>query len=264
MIHFFDSLLQNELNDMSCLPQPHSLYCNKNLSSSSVKKSQTKIYEKIIKKKKKYLSKILLEKGNGKKIICSLDVSKSWERPKNASLTSEKSDFLNFLKENNDKVHKNNFKKCKSESATPSPSSTTTTTTTTTAEKPSSNVSLLSSSDCSISNKSVLSNVFCDSSLNTSEVSTLPGCSGLSKPCENVDDSFNEKDCDELMSENNYSTNLENSDSNDANLNNSSAHKERKKVFKRNQIKTSKFYRKPVKKRRTSFNETNFFLQKRN
>lgn len=75
MIHFFDSLLQNELDDITFLPFPQSYYLDNNLFNVSNRKKETRVYEKLIKKKKKYLSKILIEKSDERKMVCSLNRS---------------------------------------------------------------------------------------------------------------------------------------------------------------------------------------------
>ncbi|KAK6621650.1 hypothetical protein RUM44_001457 [Polyplax serrata] len=68
MIHFFDTLLQKELDDV-----PDSFYMESNLFTVSRRKKETRLYEKLIRKKKKYLSKILIEKSSEKKPVCSIN-----------------------------------------------------------------------------------------------------------------------------------------------------------------------------------------------
>lgn len=92
MIHFFDSLLQNELDDM---PLSQSFYLDTSLFTVSNRKKEKRLYEKLIKEKKKYLSKLLIGQSDESKLICSLNVSTASDKQhKVSSVSTAKSQFI--------------------------------------------------------------------------------------------------------------------------------------------------------------------------
>lgn len=77
MIHFFDSLLRNELHENTPLPLSQSSCVDGKLYPVPNRKRDTKPYEKLIIKKKKHLSKVLMEKSDDSRPQCSLKQSQS-------------------------------------------------------------------------------------------------------------------------------------------------------------------------------------------